>query len=124
MLCTSTVLSSINYNAYTVIGLPIPKPNGEEGYEFWQMVDIDHIDYPVTSPYPNSFGSDAQWDVWRDGKTKWVWADASGNSELGGDGYHIRTTGGYGQSMATLVTELPDHFCSGLKASKSESADL
>ena len=36
-------------------------------------------------------------------------------------GYYIPYTGGYGEGKATLITKLPEHFCTRLKASMPSS---
>ena len=116
MLATSMELSSINYHQYTETSLPVLKVGGNE-YDYHKMMDIDHPDYDSEDPYPNLIGSDADWTVWEHGRKKGKRNKLSDGSNSETYKYYIPYSGGYGCGNATLITELPEHFCSRLKVS-------
>ena len=88
------------------------------------MTDIDHLDYDSDDPYLDSIGSDADWTVWEHGQKRWKRYKLPDGSNSETHEYYIPYIGGYGEGKATLITELPEHFCSGLKASVSSSLQV
>ena len=102
MLATSRHQQA-NYNTYTVTGFPWLRGNGE-GYDYIKMIDIDIWE---EEDFASSIGSDAAWDLWTEGKTRWQGKLLSNGKRSKTTGWRIPVSGGYGKDKHTLVAQLP-----------------
>ena len=90
-------LKPVNWHNYTTNGFPWPT-----GPATFRKLDMVNIDAPSYSSGVHDAGAKADWDVWQDGHTKWVYVNRKKKQ-----GYYKPLRGGYGQHGFTLIAMIP-----------------